>query len=358
MDLRSYFDDFTERDWETLDDETEPLRFAMVGLGWWVKEEAVPAVAESSFCETSVVVSRSEDAAQEYADEQGFAAGISGEQYHDGVARDEYDAVYVCTPNATHLEYVESAADFGKPVLCEKPMEGRVDRAEEMVAAADDAGITLMVAYRMHTESAVRRLRELLADGFLGDPVQLHGHMSQPLLEMIPDPDQWRLNPDLAGPGATVTDIGLYPLNTARFLLGTDPVAVTASLSSEGDAFDAVPDEHATFTLEFPDDVTVSCTASQNAAQSSFLTLVGTKGVARLDPAFFPDQPRELQVFREGTTVRTTFDQQNQMTEEFDYFADCVLSGRQPTGDAEHGLVDMRVIEAVYDADSNGRVEL
>jgi len=238
-------------------------------------------------------------------------------------------------------------------------MEATVDRAEAMVAAAEDADVTLMVAYRMHTEPAVRRLRDLVEAGLLGEPVQLHGHMSQRLMEMIPNPDQWRLNPDLAGPGASVTDIGLYPLNTARYVLDADPVAVQATMDSTSDAFEAVPDERAAFTLEFPDGVFAACTASQNAAQSSHLQVIGTEGTATLDPAFFAAEPRELTVSRAGTRVDTTFDQVDQMREEFDYFADCLHDDREPVGNGRHGLVDMRALEGIYQAGDRGeRVEL
>jgi xylose dehydrogenase (NAD/NADP) len=360
MDLSRYFEEFTQRDWQESDGNAGPVRIAMVGLGWWTREEAIPAVADSELCETTVLVSRDEDKAQRLAaDVDTVEAGITHEDFHDGRARDAYDAVYVCTPNATHLPYVETAAEFGTAILCEKPMEATVERAERMVEAVTEADVPLMVAYRMHTEPAVRRLRDLLEDGLLGDPVQLHGHMSQQLLEMIPDPDQWRLNPDLAGPGASVTDIGLYPLNTARFLLDSDPVAVQAAMDSTGEAFADVPDERATFTMEFPDGVFAACTASQNAAMSSHLQVIGTAGTARLDPAFFPADPRKLTVSSGGTTVDTSFDQIDQMCEEFDYFADCLLSGRTPEGDGHHGLVDMRVLDAIYEAADRGeRVRL
>lgn len=351
MDIQGYLDEFTRRDWQQADAETEPIRLAMVGLGWWVREMAIPAVREATHCETTVLVSRDKDDAEALAAEQeGIEAGLSTEEFHDGRARDAYDAVYICTPNATHLPYVESAAEFEKAVLCEKPMEATVKRAEQMVEVATEGEITLMVAYRMHTEPAVRRMRDLLADGVLGDPVQLHGHMSQPLLEVIPNPDQWRLDPEMAGWGSTVTDIGLYPLNTARYLLEEDPIAVQGTMSSHTDAFADVPDEHAAFTLEFPEGVTAVCTASQHAAQSSHISVVGTEGTARIDPAFFPDEPRTLTVSRNKTTIQTTFDQIDQMREEFDYFADCLLTGRQPDADGEHGLVDMQVMQAIYEA--------
>ena len=360
MDVAAVLDEFTRRDWQVSDGDAGPLRMAVVGLGWWTREEAIPAIADSELCETTVAVSRTREKACEVAAEfDGVERGLSGEEFHDGVATDVYDAVYVATPNATHLEYVQSAADFGKAVLCEKPMEASVERASRMVGAAEEAGVTLMIAYRMHTEPAVRRVRDLLRAGLLGDPVTVHGHMSQPLLSMIPDPDQWRLDPDLAGPGASVTDIGLYPLNTARFLLEADPIAVQASVDSTSDAFADVPDERAAFTLEFPQGVFATCTASQHASQSSHIELIGTEGRARIGPAFFASEPRQVTVASGETTVDVDFEGVDQMREEFDYFADCVFTDRAPEGDGDHGLTDMRIVEAIYEAGERGeRVEL
>ncbi len=348
MELESYFDDFTRRDWQQMEDGT--VRLAMVGLGWWTREMAIPAVEESDLCETSVVVSRSKEKAESVARETGtIAHGLTDEEFHDGAAADAYDAVYVVTPNALHLPYVETAADLGKDVLCEKPMEATVDRAEELVAAADAGGVTLMVGYRMHTEPAVRRMKELIADGFVGEPRQMHGHMSQQMLDEVnPNPDQWRLDPALAGYGSTVMDIGLYPINTARFVLDDDPVAVQAMMDSSHEAFDRVPDERTGFQLAFPDGVYAACTASQAAYHASHLKVVGTEGEITLEPAFFDRRPRGLRVSRAGVTTDVEFERVNQMTEEFDYFADRVLSGTDPYPDGEHGLADMRIMEAIY----------
>ena len=185
--LDGLFDGFTERDWRT--DAAGTVRFAMIGLGWWTTEMAMPAAADSELCETTVVVSSSKERATDLADAHATVEhGVTYDEFHDGAASEAYDAVYIATPNALHLQYAETAADLDKAILCEKPMEATVERAEDLVAACE--GVTLMVAYRMHTEPAVRRMKELIDDGFIGDPVQVHGHMSQQLLEMIPDPDQ------------------------------------------------------------------------------------------------------------------------------------------------------------------------
>jgi xylose dehydrogenase (NAD/NADP) len=346
--IEEFLTGFGRRDWQ--ETETGTLRVAMIGLGWWTREYAIPAVEASDLCVTTVAVTGTpEKAERAVAEHETIERGISYEEFHDGAAADAYDAVYICTPNALHLQYVETAADLGKAVLCEKPMEASVERAEQIVAACEGE-VPLMVAYRMQTEPAIRRMRELVEAGLVGEPRQLHGHMSQRLLRIIDDPDQWRLNPDLAGEGTSVTDLGIYPINTARFVLGADPERVSATVTSEDDAFDRVPDERAAFQLEFPGGIQAACTASQNNHLTGHFRVIGSEGALTLEPSFFDDDGRELRIDVNGATATVDFDPVDQMTEEFDYFADRVLRGEPIEPDGEHGLVDMRTIEAVYEA--------
>jgi xylose dehydrogenase (NAD/NADP) len=354
MDLDRMFDEYAERDWQTRTEGT--VRVAMIGLGWWTVEQAMPAVAASDLCETTALVSSSREKAERIAAENATVErAITYEEFHDGAAANAYDAIYVCTPNAFHLPYVETAADLGKDVLCEKPMEATVERAEEMVETVEGAEITLMIAYRMHTDPAIRCVRRLIKEGFVGEPVSVHGQMGQRLLAINDDPGQWRLNPDLAGPGTSVTDLGIYSINTARFVLEADPDRVTGFMhSSDREAFRDVPDERAAFTLAFPGGVHATCTASQHTHQSGLFRVTGTEGRVELEPAFFNDHAKTLTLSRNGTTAEARFDPIDQMEAEFDHFANCLLDGRDPPPDGRHGLVDMRAIEATYEAAERG----
>jgi xylose dehydrogenase (NAD/NADP) len=300
-------------------------------------------------------VSSTEEKAQRIADEHGVDRGISYDAFHEGATADAYDAVYVCTPNALHLEYGETAAELGKPVLCEKPMEASVNRAEQLVAACED--VPLMIAYRMHTDPAVRRARELIREGFVGDPVAVYGNNTQPLLEIIPDPDQWLLNADLTGYGTSEMDLGVYSINTTRFLLDRDPVAVQSRMTSEHEAFTDVPDQCVSSVFVLEDDVQMITTASQHAQEDTHLKVIGTDGKIELSPAFHGQCT--LHVARGDVTATVDhegLDVEREMTEEFDYFADRVLGSGQIYPDGEHGLVDMRVIEAVHEAADTGDV--
>ncbi|MEF8780480.1 MAG: D-xylose 1-dehydrogenase Gfo6 [Haloferacaceae archaeon] len=351
MELEHLIGSQCRRDWERTDPAAaSTVRVAAIGLGWFTRGRALPALADSDRCEPTVLVSGSTEKAERVAAEfDAVERTLTYEEYADGVATEAYDAVYVCTPNAFHLDHSEAAAEHGKHVLCEKPIERDSARAADLVDACDDAGVELMIAYRMHTEPTIRRARELIDGGYVGEPMAVRGDMSQRLLERVnPDPDQWRLDEELAGGGA-LFDIGLYPLNTARFLLDADPVAVTGSTGSTHDAFDDV-EETVACSMRFPGGVTAACFASHNARQASSITVTGTEGQVRIEPAFFQDQDRRLELSRGDSRAEIEVERVDQMREEFDYFADRLRSDADIYPDGQHGVVDVEIMEAIYEA--------
>ncbi|WP_136601608.1 D-xylose 1-dehydrogenase Gfo6 [Salinigranum halophilum] len=352
--LDDFFDDFTRRDWQTRDPATvtDPVRVAVVGLGWFTRGWALPGIQRSAFTEATVVTDVDDDAVEQFATEHDLT-GVTPEAFTDGDVADEYDAVYVATPNATHLEYVEAAAEQGKAVLCEKPLEATLERAERLVATCEAADVPLMVGYRMQTDPAVRRVKELLDEGFIGDVVHVHASMSQVMLgELSESTDQWRLDPALSG-GCALMDLGVYPLNTTRFVLDADPEQVTGHTRSVHEAFSGV-DEHASFDLQFPDGVQAHCTVSQNAQHASRLELTGTEGQLVLDPAFYEREARAVTVVRGGMEAALEFDPVHQLEAEFAYFGHHLLTATPFHPDGGHALVDMRVLDAVYEAAETG----
>ena len=356
MELQSLLSEFTYRDWETID-EAEPIRFAVVGLGGFTRGHVLPAIENADYCTPTVVVSSSPEKIDETTAQYDIERGISYEEFHAGEAADRYDAVYICTPNATHPEYVETAAELGKDVLCEKPLAATSDGARRVIDACDEHDVTLMVAYRMLAAPAVRRLRAIVREGIIGTPIQVHGHMSDCLPELVPDPDQWRLNPDLSG-GTTLNDLGVYPLNTLRFVLDRDPVGVYAETVADHEWFEG-RDEHATFQIEFEGGVSAACTVSHNAYAASHLRVIGSEGEVTLEPALLPADDRELTVRHGGSTATVAPENCDEIVEEFDYFAHCLITGEEPVPDGRNGLVDLEAIEAMYESAERGeRIDL
>jgi xylose dehydrogenase (NAD/NADP) len=346
MELETYFEEFARRDWQ----ETDPdgtVRLAIVGIGGFARNRALPAIDASDYCETTVMVTSSPESSSEIAENFDVGTIIDYNDFLAGSTTDAYDAVYVATPNATHGKYAIAAANRGKHVICEKPLDTTVQRAQEIIDACNDTDVTLMTAYRLQLESSVRRTREMIDDGVIGDVVQIHAGFSNPLLENA-DAGSWRLDPDLSGGGALV-DLGIYPLNTIRFLLHREPIAVTATTHSVEEPFADV-DEHVAFQLEFPDAVTASCTASYNSHATSGLRVVGTEGMISISSPFGGVVPHNIYVECGDIGMEYAGTPTNEVLEEFDYFGYCVLTGTDPEPDGEDSLRDIAAIDAAYDA--------
>ncbi|SNZ17414.1 xylose dehydrogenase (NAD/NADP) [Natronoarchaeum philippinense] len=350
-----HFAAFDRRDWHRPVDRG-PLRFAVVGVGTFAKNRALPAISTVEQTETTVFVSNTVSESDPVAREYDIEAVVGYDEFHAGAATDDYDAVYVAAPNAFHREYAESAAKHGKHVLCEKPLATSVADARSMVDACEDAGVTLMTAYRLHVEPATRRTRELVQEGYIGRPVQVHSTFATKLLDGHDD-DHWRLDPSIAGGGATI-DLGVYPINAIRFLLDEDPVTVQGVTNAWGSAFDRV-EEHAAFQLTFPSGVVASCSTTFDGQPDSHLQLVGTDGSISIDSPYGGDVPQEVTVECGDMRMEYTGAPVDDVCEEVAYFANHVLTGRRPGPDGRDGLTDLRVVEAVYDSAENGRrVEL
>jgi len=168
---------------------------------------------------------------------------------------------------------------------------------------------------------------------------------------MIPDHDQWRLDPDLTGYGTSVMDLGIYSINTTRYLLDREPVAVQSRMSSHHEAFADVPDERSGTLIALEGGVKMVTTESQNAHENTQLKITGTEGTIDLRPAFHGEC--HLHLSRGELTVSVNhegFGAEREMLEEFDYFADRVLGDADIHADGRHGLQDMRIIAAIHEA--------
>ncbi|MFB6360733.1 MAG: D-xylose 1-dehydrogenase Gfo6 [Halobacteriales archaeon] len=342
MDLDSVLRNYDRRDWETEAEGT--VRLAVVGVGGFARHVALPAIRSAASAELALLVTGSPEATASVAEEYDVPT-IDYEAYAAGEMVDRYDAVYVVTPNTLHLPQVETAAELGKHVICEKPLEATVERAERLVDACADAGVTLMTAYRMQADPVMRRLRAFLADGGLGRIATLHGDFTYPVLGGSRGRDQWRLDPELAGGGA-LADIGVYPLNTARFVLRADPVSATGLTAGEG-AFADV-DETVAFLVEFPDGVSGAFSASFTGPTDTRLAISGSQGRIEVEHAFQPGADRTLHVTTEDGTATYDGLTSDEVREQFEYFAHCVLTDREPEPDGRDGLVDMRAMAEVY----------
>jgi predicted dehydrogenase len=344
------------------------LGLAIVGLGRLSLEEILPALAQSKRCRVTALVSGDLDKARRVAAMYDVAPShlYSYETFDQLKDNPDVQAVYIVLPNALHREFTERAAKAGKHVLCEKPMATSAADCQAMIDACKAADRLLMIAYRIQYEPLNRQVMSWVRDGSALGKVKI--------IEMVncqnqskQNVTQWRQIKALAGGGA-LPDIGLYCLNTARFLLGEEPLEVSASqYSTPGDARFKEVEESMLFRMSFPSGVQVQCTTGYSTFASKRYRVLAEQGWADMDPAF---AYQGLQLKRSRVAADTHEfiapgieqihpKEKNQFALEMDHFADCVANGKRPWTPGEEGLQDQRIMDALYEsARSNKPVKM
>ncbi|MCA1682593.1 MAG: Gfo/Idh/MocA family oxidoreductase, partial [Actinobacteria bacterium] len=127
----------------------------------------IAAAQATDHADVVAVASRDGARARAYADT--FAIPRAHGSYEALLADPEVEAVYVSLPNGLHVEWTIRALQAGKHVLCEKPMDRRPDEVQRAYDAAERAGLVLSEAFMWRHHPQTRRLRELLAEGAIGD---------------------------------------------------------------------------------------------------------------------------------------------------------------------------------------------
>ena len=260
----------------------------------------------------------------------------------------DIDAVYVITPNALHHDQVIRVAKAGKHVICEKPMAINAKEGQEMVDACKKAGVKLLIGYRMHFEPKTLEIIRMRKDGELGKILFFQGWCGF----RIGNPNQWRLNPKLAGGGAMM-DIGIYAINGARYMIGEEPEWVTAQeTKTNTELFKAGVDETIQFQFGFPGGAVASCLSTYNMNNLDRFFLNGEKGFAELQPStgYGPIKGRT----NKGELTQPHVTHQ---TVQMDEMADIILNGKQPIVpvNGEEGVKDMKIIDAIYEATKTGK---
>lgn len=260
----------------------------------------------------------------------------------------DIDAVYVITPNALHHDQVIRVAKAGKQVICEKPMAVNAKEGQEMVDACKKAGVKLLVGYRMHFEPKTLEIIRMRKEGELGKPLFFQGLSGF----VAGDPTQWRLNKKLAG-GGSLMDIGIYSINGSRYMIGEDPVWVTAEeTKTHPEKFAEGVDETIQFQLGFPSGAVASCLSTYNMNNLDRFFLTAEKGFAELLPAtgYGPIKGRT----NKGELTQPHVTHQ---TVQMDEMAGIILEGKQPVVpvDGEEAVKDLKVIDGIYMAVKTGK---
>lgn len=211
------------------------VRWGLIGASTIARQFMIDAIRAQGDGEVAAVMSSSPERGAAYAAENGIPQAFAS---LDELLTAEIDAVYISTTNELHLDQALAAAKAGKHVLCEKPLALTSADARRMVAACKAAGVVLGTNHHLRNAGAHRAMREAIAAGRIGRPVAARVFHSVWLPENL---QGWRIAKPEAG-GGVVLDITVHDADTLRFVLGDDPVEISAFTQSAGMAAGGLED--------------------------------------------------------------------------------------------------------------------
>jgi len=188
------------------------IKMAILGAGRIARSMAMAAKLVEGL-ECYAVASRSLAKAQEFAEE--FGIPVAYGSYEEMVLDPEVQLVYVATPHSHHYEHAKLCLEHGKHVFCEKSFTVNEAQAAELVKLAREKGLFLAEAIKTRFVPLRAKLDEVLASGVIGKP-----HMLTANLSYIISHKERLVKPELAG--GALLDVGVYALNFAAMVFGTD----------------------------------------------------------------------------------------------------------------------------------------
>jgi predicted dehydrogenase len=263
--------------------------------------------------------------------------------------RSDVDAVAVATPVGTHAQIALAALRAGKHVLVEKPLAPSVRQAEELVRTAREVGRTLMVDHTFIYSGPVRKIKEIVDSGELGDLFYV---------------DSVRINLGLFQHDVNVVwDLAPHDLSIMDYVVGRLPKSLSAFGTCHTDPVSGIEDV-AYLNLDFGDGLLASFHVNWLSPVKVRHFLIGgsLKGLVYNDLS--PDE--KIKVYDRGITVSEdtetrrgilvgyrTGDVWSPRIESMEplqvmvrHFSECIRDGKQPLTDGEAGLRIVRILEA------------
>jgi predicted dehydrogenase len=265
--------------------------------------------------------------------------------YEAAAADPRVEAMYLCTPHHLHQAHVVLAAQAGKHILVEKPLARTLVEGRTMIAAAQQAGVTLMVAENVRFMAVVRQCKTLIAQGCVGDLRVVQLHEETPF-----QPGDWRSRRDLNGGGVFI-DSGIHKVHLLRYFAG-EPTHLYAAALPQALARHEGEDGVVVMTRGASGVVGVIHHAWTSAQRPgpAWVTVSGTRGRIYFEMG-------ALWLRLEQDSAEQTWqcaDDARGLIPMVQAFRDSIRTGQEPEMSGAEGLRDLAVVLKAYESMGQG----
>ena len=240
------------------------MKFAILGAGN-IAQTMANTISKMNGIESYAVASRDIGKATEFATKNGFEKAYGS--YEELVQDDEVELVYIATPHSHHYAHARLCIEHGKPVLCEKAFTANAKQAKEILSLAKEKKVFITEAIWTRYMPSRERIQAVIESGIIGDVTSVTANLGYAIGQV-----ERLVKPELAG--GALLDLGVYPINFACMVLGSNysEVSSTAIITDTG------VDSMNTITLSYADGKMASLHSTFMARTNRMGIVSGTQG--------------------------------------------------------------------------------
>ena len=256
------------------------------------------------------------------------------------LAKEGLDAVSIAVPTSLHKQVALEFIKNGASVLVEKPIAESIESAKEIIKAAKEENVVLMVGHVERFNPAVLKLKDIINAGILGEIVTMNAKRVGPMVVRIADV-------------GVIIDLAVHDIDVMSFLANSRVKEVYAKARNV--KHPANVDDYALIILTFENEISgVVETNRLTPHKTRTLNIVGTKGIAYLD---YINQ--SLTIYDEQWIKEAKINKREPLRNELEHFIKCVESKKRPLVSGEEGLHALEVaISALESAKEDKIVKL
>jgi predicted dehydrogenase len=318
----------------------EPVTWGIISTAD-INRKVIPGAHESPKVNLAAVASRDQAKAEAYAKQWNIERAYGS--YDELLADPEIEAVYISLPNTLHCEWSIRSVEAGKHVLCEKPLSRHADEVVAAFDAADRAERLLSEAFMYRHNPQTARLKQLVADGAIGELRLIRSTFSYGLY----DEDDIRLRTDVEG--GALMDVGCYTVSGSR-LLGGEPERVFGEAWFGPSGTDWV----FTGTLRFPGDVLATFDCGTALAGRDELEAIGSDGSLFLDDPWHCKRP-VIEVRNSDGVDRIELEREDSYRLELENLSDAIRGEAELLLGRDDAVGQARVLEALHESATTGQ---
>lgn len=311
------------------------VKWGVLGTASIAQRETIPGMLQAVNCELYAIAGRSLDKAEQFKERFGFQKAYGS--YEELLEDPKVEAVYIPLPNHLHKEWVLKAAAHKKHVLCEKPMSGNATDTREMVKACKESGVFLMEAYAYLHSPLMKKLKQQINDGVIGEVNFIESTFHTPGYE-----DNIRIHRETLG--GAMYDLGCYTLTFASYLFEDKPVSVKAVSNFTEEGIDDLTCGY----LIYPDNrrAIFNCAMFPNdRGDRSYI--YGRKGVLEIPISFNAKGVQKWYLKTGEERMEFSIDIPNNYKLEVEQLGNCILSGEEPEVSGDFSIAIAESIDAI-----------